>query len=152
MPRWCRHNVVSLLSRVLAGLGLFAMSLALAQIAARRWASDLIVLNATIRTMDTNQPLAEALAISGNLPAAVLPALNARLNHPLELQLKRPLLRDYPNIAGLHILLRVMEVAHAEDGRVRVNESRLAFWSGLNSVERYFALLESWLLYAQVYS
>jgi len=128
------------------------MSLALAQIAARRWASDLIVLNATIRTMDTNQPLAEALAISGNLPAAVLPALNARLNHPLELQLKRPLLRDYPNIAGLHILLRVMEVAHAEDGRVRVNESRLAFWSGLNSVERYFALLESWLLYAQVYS
>ena len=85
----------------------------------------------------------------GNLPAAVLPELNARLNHPLELSLKRPLLRDYPNIAGLYILIRVMDLAHAEDGRVRVNESRLAYWSGLNLVEQYFALLESWLLYAR---
>ena len=79
----------------------------------------------------------------GNLPAAVLPELNARLHHPLELHLQRPLLRDYPHIAGLYILLRVMDLAHAEDGRVRVNESGLAYWSGLNSVEQYFALLES---------
>ncbi|MCL4176180.1 MAG: hypothetical protein KJ072_00310 [Verrucomicrobia bacterium] len=36
----------------------------------------------------------------GNLPAAVLPELNARLAQPIESNLQRPLLRDYPNIAG----------------------------------------------------
>jgi hypothetical protein len=44
------------------------------------------------------------------LPADRLPGLNARISHPLELRLKRALLRDYPNLAGLFILLRVMNL------------------------------------------
>ncbi len=36
------------------------------------------------------------------LPADRLPELNARISHPLELRLKRALLRDYPNLAHSH--------------------------------------------------
>src|ERR1051326_264005 len=46
----------------------------------------------------------------GNLPAEVLPELNSRLGAPIELTLKRPLLRDYPNVGGVYVLLRVMDL------------------------------------------
>lgn len=54
----------------------------------------------------------------GSFPNASLPELNQRLSAPIELRLNRPLLRDYPNIAGIYILLRVMNLAHAERGRL----------------------------------
>jgi hypothetical protein len=84
---------------------------------------------------------------TGNLPAVVLPELNQRLSHPVELDLTRKLLRDYPNIAGLYVLLRVMDFIHADTKRVAVNEEALSLWSGLNPAERYFALLEAWLIH-----
>src|ERR1051325_489573 len=46
---------------------------------------------------------------NATFPADRLPELNAKISHPIELPLKRPLLRDYPNLAGLFILLRVMD-------------------------------------------
>lgn len=81
----------------------------------------------------------------GNLPSAMLADLNARLEDPVKLDLKRPLLRDYPNLAGVYILLRLLGLVSAERARVRVEASRLETWQSLNSVERYFALFTAWL-------
>lgn len=82
----------------------------------------------------------------GNLPPAALPELNARISQPVRIELKRPLLRDYPNLAGLFVLLRVMDLARVGDDRLTIDEDRLALWSSLNPTEKYFALLEAWLL------
>jgi hypothetical protein len=84
----------------------------------------------------------------GNLPATVLPELNLRLSQPVEVGLTRALLRDYPNIAGLYVLLRVMDLVRADSKRISVDEEALARWSGLNLTEQYFALLEAWLIHA----
>ncbi len=85
----------------------------------------------------------------GNLPNAALPAINARLTQPIELVLNRALLKDYPNIAGLFILLRVMGLARADQKRVWIDQERLGLWTGLNPTEQYFALLEAWLIHGQ---
>ena len=84
----------------------------------------------------------------GNLPAAALPELNTRFAPSVELDLKRPLLRDYPNIAGVFVLLRVMDLARVEGERLQIDAETLAVWRGLNPVEQYFALLEAWLFHA----
>jgi hypothetical protein len=84
----------------------------------------------------------------GNLPAASLAELNRRLSDPVELHLHRPLLRDYPNLAGLYILLRVLDLARADGLKLWVDAAQLAQWNELNPAERYFALLEAWLLKA----
>jgi hypothetical protein len=85
----------------------------------------------------------------GNLPNAALPAINARLTQPVELELNRALLKDYPNVAGLFILLRVMGLARADQKRVWIDQGTLGRWIGLNPTEQYFALLEAWLIQAQ---
>ena len=85
----------------------------------------------------------------GNLPAAVLSQLNGLLSQPVELKLKRALLKDYPNIGGVYALLRVMMLAREEDERVRIHPGALEVWSGLNPTEQYFALMEAWLLHAE---
>lgn len=84
----------------------------------------------------------------GNLPAAVLPELNARLSDPIEVFVDRALLRDYPNLAGLYVLLRVMGLAVADKNRVRIEPETRARWESLNATEQYFSLLEAWLLRA----
>lgn len=81
----------------------------------------------------------------GNLPASLLAQINANLAQPIEIQLARPLLRDYPNIAGLYILLRVLELIRVEGSRVLVDAARLRTWQELNPCEQYFALMEAWL-------
>ncbi len=81
----------------------------------------------------------------GNLPTEVLAELNARLTPPVELDQTRPLLRDYPNIAGLFVLLRVMGLVVVDGKRLRIEAAALAVWRGLNPVEQYFSLLEAWL-------
>jgi hypothetical protein len=43
----------------------------------------------------------ETAGKNANLPPAALPALNLRLSHPIVLDLKRALLRDYPKRGGL---------------------------------------------------
>jgi len=84
----------------------------------------------------------------GNLPAAVLPELNQRMSHPIKLNHKRALLRDYPNLAGVTILLRVAGLIATGNARVSVDPSQLARWDALNPTEQYFTLLEAWLLLA----
>lgn len=84
----------------------------------------------------------------GNLPSETLAELNTRLAAPIENYLKRPLLRDYPNIGGIYVLLRVMALARSEGTRLRIDAEILAVWRGLNPVEQYFALMEAWLFHA----
>ncbi len=86
---------------------------------------------------------------NGNLPSEALPELNARLAAPITLALKRALLRDYPNLAGVFVLLRVMDLVRAEGARVDLDPTALTRWQGLNPTEKYFALLEAWLWRAQ---
>jgi len=45
---------------------------------------------------------------NANLPIGCLPELNCRTSYPIQPGLKRALLRDYPNLAGTFILLRVI--------------------------------------------
>jgi Plasmid pRiA4b ORF-3-like protein len=82
---------------------------------------------------------------NGNLPAEVLPELNTRLAAPITLALKCPLLRDYPNLGGVFVLLRVMDLVRAKGTRMEINPAALTLWHGLNATEKYFALLEAWL-------
>jgi hypothetical protein len=83
----------------------------------------------------------------GNLPAAVLPELNRRLSQPIELKLQRVLLKDYPNIGGPFALLRVMDLARVDREHLFLNPGTLEIWSFLNPTEKYFALMEAWLIH-----
>jgi hypothetical protein len=85
---------------------------------------------------------------NATFPAGRLPELNAKLGHPIELSLKRALLRDYPNLAGLFILMRVMDLLQAKGNRLTLGPAALGFWRGLNATEQYFALLEALLFHA----
>lgn len=85
---------------------------------------------------------------NGNLPMEVLPELNRRMCDPITLALGRPTMKDYPNLAGVYVLLRVIELLRADRGSVRVDEAVLARWLQLNPTEQYFSLLEAWLLEA----
>jgi hypothetical protein len=85
----------------------------------------------------------------GNLPSATLAELNLRLADPLKLELTRPLLKDYPNISGIYVLLRVMGLVRLEGKTLRIDASALATWRGLNPTEQYFTLMWVWLYHAQ---
>jgi len=65
------------------------------------------------------------------------------------LALKRARLQDYPNLAGLFILLRVMDLLQVKGDRLLVCPAALDTWRGLNFTEQYFALLEALLFEAQ---
>jgi hypothetical protein len=86
---------------------------------------------------------------NASLPSDRLPELNAKASHPIQLALKRALLRDYPNLAGSFILLRVMDLLQMEGNRLVVCPAALEFWRSLNVTEQYFALLEALLFQAQ---
>ncbi len=99
--------------------------------------------------VDTTQPL---LSKTGLLPLAHLTELNARLGRPLSIGLTRPQLRSFPNIQALFLLLRATGITQARrDGRalrLRQDAGMLARWEALNHTERWFSLLETWLLRA----
>jgi hypothetical protein len=95
----------------------------------------------------------EGQPVSGQynlFPLKVLPDLNARLARPLQVDLKRPRLKSYPHLGGLYMLARATGLTHLsrQDNklRLRVDPRARVAWVGLNPVERYFTLLESWLL------
>ena len=66
----------------------------------------------------------------GNLPSETLAELNTRLAAPIENYLKRPLLRNYPNIAGIYVLLRVMALARSEGKRLTI-DCRVSLKTGI---------------------
>jgi hypothetical protein len=86
---------------------------------------------------------------NASFPSERLPELNAKVGHPIQLDLKRALLRDYPNLAGIFVLLRVTDLLQIKGNRLVVCPAALEFWRGLNCTEQYFALLEALLFQAQ---
>ncbi|NJN22552.1 MAG: hypothetical protein HC812_16970, partial [Leptolyngbya sp. RL_3_1] len=85
-----------------------------------------------------------------HLPFKVLPALNAQLCNPIEIDLKRPQQKSYPNIHGLYLLIRAMGlgtiVTQGKQSWLRLNPEIHAAWQQLNPTEQYFSLLEVWFI------
>lgn len=86
------------------------------------------------------------------LPLKRLGEINARLSRPIELDLKRPVQKSYPHINGLYLLLRASGLARVESSgkkqRLVMDPEALRSWQTLNPTERYFTLLETWMLRA----
>jgi hypothetical protein len=84
------------------------------------------------------------------LPLKLLPELNGRMAHPLQVGLKRPVLKSLPNIAGLYLLLRASGLTAIDESgskpQLLLASPMLERWRHLNPTERYFNLLETWLL------
>jgi hypothetical protein len=83
-----------------------------------------------------------------------LQPLNERLSRRIEHGLARPQQKSFPHINGLFLLLRASGLTRVDaTGRatVLVIDPPVAdSWNGLNATERYFMLLESWLLRGHV--
>jgi hypothetical protein len=86
------------------------------------------------------------------LNASDLEALNARLSRSIHLGHKRSQQKCYPQIHGLYLLLRAAGLSQIEvQGKqrwLRLNAASMAAWQQLNPTERYFTLLEAWLIWA----
>ena len=91
-----------------------------------------------------------ALTKSLLLPLNALQPLNLRLQRQIEHGLARPQQKSYPHISGLFLLLRASGIAVVDaSGRKPLLDTdplALQSWNRLNGDERYFALLESWLM------
>jgi hypothetical protein len=87
------------------------------------------------------------------LPLEAIPVLDERLARPLRLDLKRPQLRSHPYLQGLHLLGRASGLVRVEGSgekaRLVVDPPTLQAWGRLNLTERYFTLLEAWLLFGR---
>ena len=87
------------------------------------------------------------------LPNRVLPEINARLTHPLQLGLKRPRQKSYPHIQGLYLLARASGLTcvggTGKKLLLSVDDEVYSMWERLNPTERYGTLLETWLLWGR---
>ncbi|NJP10632.1 MAG: plasmid pRiA4b ORF-3 family protein [Leptolyngbyaceae cyanobacterium RU_5_1] len=86
------------------------------------------------------------------LSQSLLADLNQRLSHPIQLDLKRPVQKSYASINGLYLLLRVTGlgqiISTGKKHQLVLNSKILQSWNSLNLTERYFTLLESWMIRA----
>jgi hypothetical protein len=84
------------------------------------------------------------------LPLKVLPQINALLRQPIEVRLQRPQLKSYPHVQGLYLLLRATGLGQIGGTPTKplllIDPAVHEAWSALNPTERYFTLLEAWLL------
>ncbi|HEY9738762.1 MAG TPA: hypothetical protein V6D06_20855 [Trichocoleus sp.] len=96
---------------------------------------------------------AEGIPVSGKrfqFALKLLPELNQRLSRPIQVDLKRPQQKSYPNLHGLYLLLRAtglaMPKAQGKETFLVLNPEIYASWQRLNPTERYCTLLEAWLV------
>ena len=86
----------------------------------------------------------------GFFPTKLLRQLNSQMTHPIRIDLKRPRQKSYPYINGLYLLLRATALAITEGGGTKcilvLDDTLFQSWRSLNPTERYFTLLETWLL------
>jgi Plasmid pRiA4b ORF-3-like protein len=84
------------------------------------------------------------------LPLNLLAELSARMAKPLRTGLKRPQQKSYPHINGLYLLLRAsgLSLIAETSGQpvLSLDQEALGSWHSLNATERYFTLLEAWLV------
>lgn len=95
------------------------------------------------------------ISVSGTnhlIPAKLLLTFNEQLSNPVQIDLKRPVQKSYPPINGLYLLLRAtgigQVVARGKKPHLVLNAEVLQLWNQLNSTEKYFTLLEAWLIRA----
>ena len=85
------------------------------------------------------------------LPMKCLAELNARLTHPIQLDLKRPQQKAYPHLHGLYLLLRASTLSYIEPKGKKfflyLEPLVVESWNHLNFTERYFNLLEAWWIW-----
>lgn len=83
-------------------------------------------------------------------PAKVLVPLNADLSQPIQIDLKRPVQKSFPNLHGIYLLLRATGIAQVKaQGKQHylcLNPDIFASWQTLNPTEKYFTLLEAWTI------
>jgi len=69
----------------------------------------------------------------------------------MDIDFKRKIQKSYPNINGLWTLLWatgfLVADAHGKKVVLKIDEKMLESWEELNAVERYFILMETWLVY-----
>lgn len=86
------------------------------------------------------------------LPMKSLAQLNQQLTEPIPIALKRPVQKSYPTINGLYLLLRASGlgqiIVKGKKYFLIKNQEILRIWNNLNPTERYFTLLEAWLIRA----
>ncbi|WP_019507376.1 plasmid pRiA4b ORF-3 family protein [Pleurocapsa sp. PCC 7319] len=97
----------------------------------------------------------KGIAVSGKrhlIPMKSLAKFNQQLSEPIQTDLQRPQQKSYPSINGLYLLLRASGLGQiTQKGKKMVltlNEQLLTNWNQLNFTERYFNLLEAWLIIA----
>lgn len=82
-----------------------------------------------------------------------LQELNSRLSYPIETNLKRPQQKSYPYIHGLYFVLRTsglsQVITQGRKTKLILDEQRLKIWQSFNPTEKYFTLLESWLIWGE---
>ncbi len=85
------------------------------------------------------------------LPQSRLNELNLQMSRPIMHGLKRPQQRSFPHLHGLYLMLRSSGMALGEgsppSGRLVLDLETVASWRALNLTERYFALLEAWIVH-----
>ena len=84
------------------------------------------------------------------LPQGKLNELNERMSNTVKHRLKRPQQRSFPHLHGLFLILRASGMGitkgNPPSGRLMIDDEMVANWLDLNPTERYFTLLESWLV------
>ncbi len=123
------------------------------------------------QTIDENQPAsilrdfetflnfvaANNLEASGKnelLPLKSLHELNALLTKPFEITLQRPVQKSFANINGLFLLARAsgLLILQKDDktAKFAIDREALKIWQSLNPTERYFTLVETWIVRGSV--
>jgi len=123
------------------------------------------------QTIDENQPAtilrdfeiflnfvaANNLEASGKnelLPLKSLRELNGLLTKPFEIELQRPVQKSFANINGLFLLARAGGLLILQkDGKTAkfvIDREALKIWQSLNPTERYFTLVETWIVRSSV--
>ncbi len=84
------------------------------------------------------------------LPLKCLRELNRLLTKPFDLALQRPVQKSFANINGLFMLGRASGLLILQRGekkaRFAIDSEVLKIWQTLNLVERYFTLVETWIV------
>lgn len=85
------------------------------------------------------------------LPLDRLQELDERMSHPFRPQRERPQQRSFPHLNGLYLLLRATRLGVAKGmgkktGRLVLDSAMVERWHALNWTEKYFNLLDAWLL------
>jgi len=91
--------------------------------------------------------------VGGNLnqlPSKTLVELNHQLSQPIQVEFQRPKQKSYPNLHGLYLLLRATGLTQfvcvGKTTYLKLNPEIFAVWQTLNPTEKYFTLLEAWLI------